>query len=120
MIKRCFNCEAWVEVDPTQKTTDCPVCGANNLFHGGKELSYFFLIPNNHNQAKTLLDHYTVQTQPWGRWLVVTDHPLGQNDLRLAEMAFQMNWHQKGGVCPLCQAHGERHCGHLTFTKLVG
>lgn len=119
MLKKCFNCNNWVETDPTQKTTDCPICGANNLFHYQNVDDRFFLVPNT-KEAMEFLEDYEVQTKTWRKFIVVTDHPLGQNDLRLAEMSFQMNWHQKGGVCPLCQAHGERHCGHLIFTKLVG
>ena len=36
----------------------------------------------------------------------------------LAEMCFQMNWHQGGRVCPDCEGT-EDTCGHLTFTKPI-
>ena len=40
-------------------------------------------------------------------------------DLRLAEMAFQMNYHQKGGFrCGHCD-ETEGACGHLCFTTPI-
>jgi hypothetical protein len=46
------------------------------------------------------------------------------HNLRMVEMAFQMNWHQKGGHrCVHCDALleplQEETCGHLTFNKAV-
>ena len=46
------------------------------------------------------------------------------NNLRLAEAAFQMNWHQtRGWRCIHCDALPEplreETCGHLTFTKRI-
>ncbi len=49
------------------------------------------------------------------------------NNLRCAEMTFQMNWHQKGGHvfgrCVHCDAMPEplqeETCGHLTFNKPI-
>lgn len=40
-----------------------------------------------------------------------------QEDLRLAEMCFQMNWNQVGRICPHCAevCTDEEFCGHLTF-----
>jgi len=43
----------------------------------------------------------------------------GGNDLHLAEMAFQMNFHQVGNVCIQCVLGGETACGHLTFSKPI-
>jgi hypothetical protein len=40
-------------------------------------------------------------------------------DFRLAEMACQINYHQIGGVCPICKEEGEAHCGHLTFGAAI-
>ncbi len=48
--------------------------------------------------------------------LVVLESIYSDNDdLRLAEMAFQMNYKQVHSVCPVCYAEGENLCGHLTF-----
>ena len=118
MLKKCFNCDNWVEVDTTQKEAVCPTCGANNLFHYQRSPEHFFLAPYS-AEAMEFLEEYMVQTHRWKKFIVVTEHTLGQDDFRLAEMCFQMNWHQKSGVCPLCQACGEKNCGHLTFTRLV-
>jgi hypothetical protein len=46
------------------------------------------------------------------------------NNLRMAEMAFQMNWHQKSHFrCGHCDALPdplrEKTCGHLTFNKII-
>lgn len=41
-----------------------------------------------------------------------------QEQLRRAEMAFQMSWHQIGNVCPDCEDE-EEFCGHLTFNKPI-
>ena len=45
-----------------------------------------------------------------------------ENQLYLAEMCFQMNWHQYGTkLCPHCIDHADKFdtCGHLTFSKPV-
>ncbi len=47
-----------------------------------------------------------------------TDGVEEQEQLRLAEMAFQMSWHQVGKVCPYCEGEVET-CGHLTFNKPI-
>lgn len=41
------------------------------------------------------------------------------DDHRLSEMAFQMNFRQKGKVCEVCKDSGEEFCGHLTFTSRI-
>jgi hypothetical protein len=42
-----------------------------------------------------------------------------KGDLRMAEMAFQMGFHQEGRVCEYCEAKGKEFCGHLTFTHVI-
>jgi len=43
-----------------------------------------------------------------------------QEQLRLAETAFQMNWHQVGKLCPHCHCADESGvCGHLTFNRPI-
>ena len=49
-----------------------------------------------------------------------------ESDLMLAEMAFQMNWHQGNQrICEMCTlelgkgAEVEDCCGHLTFVKPI-
>ena len=47
-----------------------------------------------------------------------------KGDLRLAEMAFQMNFSQfnkksTNFMCPLCEQKGEECCGHLVFTEEI-
>jgi len=49
-----------------------------------------------------------------------------QQQLNLAEMCFQMNWHQVGTICPHCdEVEGTvppdepKVCGHLTFNKPI-
>jgi len=39
---------------------------------------------------------------------------------RLAEILFQMNYHQCPiNVCPVCASNGENLCGHLYFDKPI-
>ena len=46
---------------------------------------------------------------------IIPDHFESEdNDVGIAEMAFQMNWHQ-GGKCPECTDI----CGHMVFTKPI-
>lgn len=54
--------------------------------------------------------------------LVVVVHSEGEpHALRLCEMAFQMNFHQKNDkACLFCANKGEEFCGHLTFTRRIG
>ena len=60
----------------------------------------------------------------------VSETTIYEDDDRLAEMAFEMNWHQKGNLCPACEAkmdtdvatyHDRNNhcCGHLTFVKPI-
>ena len=46
----------------------------------------------------------------------------GKNDLRLAEAAFQWNWHtHHSRLCPECIDHSDQFdsCGHLAFSHPV-
>lgn len=48
--------------------------------------------------------------------LIVVNEEMREGDLRLAEIAFQMNCWQEGlSVCPLCKEKGKDYCGHLVF-----
>lgn len=49
--------------------------------------------------------------------MIVVDKETRKGDLRLAEMAFQMDsgYTQEGLVCPVCEEKGDNLCGHLTF-----
>lgn len=49
--------------------------------------------------------------------ILVVDKELREGDLRLAEMAFQMQFPQTSSMaCPVCYGQGESVCGHLVFT----
>jgi hypothetical protein len=86
----------------------------------------FFIVPENNEDlraALVLLSNYHVATAIYcdddGSNLylaVIHDHwePKDDNDIRLAEMAFQMNWQQ--GTCPECKGG---ICGHLSFTRPI-
>ena len=58
-------------------------------------------------------------------YMVVEGKPMAEGDedhLRLAEMCFQMNWHQHGSsLCPHCIDHADvfDSCGHLAFSKPI-
>jgi len=58
-------------------------------------------------------------------YMVVESGPLlegEENELRLAEMAFQIEWHQHSEkLCPFCMPHDDRFgfCGHLAFSKPI-
>ena len=72
--------------------------------------------------AIDLLSTYDVQCTPLriGPSLLITVEGV---DEHLAEMAFQMNWHQIHGCCVVC-ANADDHkegdtCGHLTFHKEI-
>ncbi len=62
-------------------------------------------------------------TPPGFEWPEDMDTESAEN-LRCAEMAFQMNWHQKSGFrCVHCdvlpEALREETCGHLAFNKII-
>lgn len=103
--------------------------------------------------ALFILSHYHVMATMYSDaehidsvFMVVSEHPehVGTDDERMAEMAFQMNWHQKGNICPVCEVEKitdpeheckiwdtcghdcedcditiENTCGHLTFVKPI-
>lgn len=51
-----------------------------------------------------------------------TEERYDEDDLRLAEIAFQMNWRQGNALCPYCNdddGHKGHCCGHLTFTSII-
>jgi hypothetical protein len=58
-------------------------------------------------------------------YMVVESKPLlegDENELRLAEMAFQGDWHQHNEkLCPHCIDHADHYdsCGHLAFSKPI-
>ena len=79
-------------------------------------------------QALFVLSYYQVKFQtfsdaenPFSTEIVV-DEEMREGDLRLAEMAFQMNYRQVGHICPSCQRDypEEKSCGHLTFKGQIG
>lgn len=55
--------------------------------------------------------------------MLVVDIETREGDLRLAEMAFQMDrrYRQEDGpVCSVCKKKGKTFCGHLTFIPVKG
>lgn len=93
----------------------------------------FFVIyptdPADWQNAMFILSYYTkliISTFSNGEdedtaYMVVESKPLlegDENELRLAEMAFQGNWHQHNEYqCPHCMPHSDKFnsCGHLAF-----
>lgn len=91
-------------------------------------------------QAMFILSYYPVNVvsfsdgeDPDSTYLVVDELPQNSNlaperafcpedELYLAELAFQMNFRQSGIVCPHCKTKNphEDCCGHLTFTSFIG
>jgi hypothetical protein len=102
----------------------------------------FVIKPNNTKEwqhAMFILSYYSelkINTYSDGEdersaYMVVESHYTGdsQESLRLAEMCFQMNWHQGRNLCPHCtkqDADGTSEdgvsddvCGHLTFVRKI-
>jgi hypothetical protein len=51
---------------------------------------------------------------------IVVDEERIAGDLRMAEIAFQMEFHQVCmKACPECQDKGEEVCGHLVFDTMI-
>jgi hypothetical protein len=85
----------------------------------------FFIVPKTPEdlmEAMKLLSNYHVAAESYldnadNLYLsIIHDHYESEDDdVRLAEMAFQMNWHQ-GGECPECT---EQPCGCMVFTKPI-
>jgi hypothetical protein len=73
--------------------------------------------------AMFILSHYQVKFQAFSdaedplSTEIVVDEEGREGDLRMAEMAFQMNFRQVGKICPSCKREDpeETICGHLTF-----
>jgi hypothetical protein len=80
-------------------------------------LSYYHVsvgVRSNGEQSNTT--YMVVEELPEA---VGTDH---DNDLRLAEACFQMNWHTHNGhLCPECIDHSDVYdtCGHLAFSHPI-
>ena len=52
--------------------------------------------------------------------ILVVDEERRNGDLRMAEMAFQMEFHQaRMMACPECYDKGEEVCGHLVFDASI-
>ena len=58
--------------------------------------------------------------------IIIVDEETQEGALLLAEMAFQMNFHQANErLCEVCKDKIERtgvgfgNCGHLTFSKII-
>ena len=90
-------------------------------------------LPPNHLLHETidLLSYYRVgfhtlyvrKTETVIQELLIVDEETREGDLRLAEMAFQMNHdfrQEDGFVCSLCKEKGKESCGHLTFVLREG
>ncbi len=90
--------------------------------------------PVDWQQAMFMLSYYHVGCKLYSdgedagsTYMVVGDMDEGwsqedEDNLALAEMCFQMNWHQVGTKCPHCandKEDGEQTCGHLTFSHLI-
>ncbi len=69
------------------------------------------LLSNYHVAGTTYMDNNDPDTMYMA---VINDHFESDDDVGLAEMAFQMNWHQSG-KCPECADI----CGHMVFTKPI-
>ena len=84
------------------------------------EESFFIIKYSNeddHYVASEFLSEYDVTVMEVGKDIIV--HGDGE-DFRLAEMCFQMNFHQAGNkACPICAAVGKLFCGHLVFTRQI-
>jgi len=85
------------------------------------------MYPSEWGDALFLLSYYDVNLtmdsdleNPESLYGFVTSE--NQDDLRLAEMAFQMNWRQGPALCTYCRDNEGRNrhsCGHLTFTSVI-
>lgn len=105
---------------------------ANNV--NRKEKHMFIIKPNNPadwRHAMFILSYYSkliIELFSNGEdadtaYMMVRERELiegEESDLRLAEMAFQMNWYQGKMICPHCEDNtDENACGHLTFTGVI-
>lgn len=80
-------------------------------------LSYYHVNINTYSNGESAESTYMVVSA------IDTDHPGqerdAQEDLRMAEMAFQMNFRQHGNLCLHCEDEEDTTCGHLTFTNKI-
>jgi hypothetical protein len=92
--------------------------------------------PAEWQSAMFMLSYYHVYIELYSdgenqesTYMVVSTPGTDGEQERLAEMCFQMNWHQKGNLCPHCTKQdtdgtsdddvSDDVCGHLTFDKLI-
>jgi hypothetical protein len=95
----------------------------------------FVIKPNNGTdwqEALFMLSYYHVQAVMYSDGeneksaYMVVDGPVGvstdgttDDQVRLAEMCFQMIWRQGGMVCHHCEKEEATSCGHLTFVEPI-
>jgi len=95
----------------------------------------FVIMPKNSadwQHAMFMLSYYNVECSLYSNgedaestYMVVSagvDEYRDEEALRLAEMCFQVNWHQSNEkLCLHCVDHADRFdsCGHLTFTHPI-
>jgi hypothetical protein len=99
-----------------------------------RRIPMFVVFPKNPidwQSALFILSYYHVITtlrsdgdDAASTYMVVEEDPENPDGLRMAEMAFQMNWKQSlfpAHLCPDCVDHADRlvACGHLTFTSRI-
>lgn len=85
----------------------------------------FYIVPKDAEalmEAMKILSYYHVAAEAYSddgenlHLAIIPDHYESEDDdVGLAEMAFQMNFHQ-GGKCPECT---EQPCGCMVFTKPI-
>lgn len=86
----------------------------DDVRHAHLILSYYHVVASFYSNGEEANSCYMVITAE------------RDEDLHLAEMAFQMNHHQENGmICKHCRAEiestgeGQSTCGHLTFTRFI-
>jgi len=106
--------------------------GLFDINHITKETNMFFVINvakmtrEDFSEAMFILSYYHVNTSLYSdgehavsTYMVVESNKDDKDDLRLAEMAFQMNFHQDHTPLACSHCEGEDGCGHLMFTKKI-
>ncbi len=88
----------------------------------------FVIKPDNAvdwQHAVLMLSYYMVKMEAFSdgdnmdsAYMIVRKCGDKDEQLRLAEMCFQMNWHQVGSLCPHCSDDLDS-CGHLTFNRPI-
>ena len=69
--------------------------------------------------ANYRVDYSVIYKHVFSRNHITVFDTSNPEDLRLCEMAFQMNFRQSGKVCDACANKGLEFCGHLTFTSVI-